>query len=438
MPPNRCKEGTIASEYAARAELLAIGSAATLVSLQDDQVSRSPSYNPTQYRHHQEHKMMKHPISKGPRSFTPLMRRFLRDIFKPTVALGKRRTRDENQENHPPVDWTPTKPKPNCVALQNEDEDAVVITALNEVPFCCHADLLIMTHPQLVATARALNAKLPKALHIDDTHTDAFIRHSIELLVGIRSDEPRAPKRRRSLSLDTSDVDASAEHSTTSTVLPPSPVSPLAVRNRSDAAGSVASRSMLASLREEPDEDKEADRPNKRRRMEEEEDTSRDGTPTRRYRPHARRSEPSSVQSPAPGTGAHRLNRSQSHRLPGREPAFPGLHRNITVARPGRRLRSQSAVLTSTPRVHRWVPKLAAAGAASGSGTAGEDSLSSPSSGISAVTTASQDSLDPIERVSGWLEGSVVQDVQGVVTELEGLSLGLSASESSSDMDVSF
>ncbi|KAI0328778.1 hypothetical protein GY45DRAFT_1212687, partial [Cubamyces sp. BRFM 1775] len=77
--------------------------------------------------------------------------------------------------------------KPACIALQNEDadEDAIVITALNVVPFCCHADLVTMNRAQLLAVAETLNAKLPLAMQIDiaRARTDAFIRNSIELLV---------------------------------------------------------------------------------------------------------------------------------------------------------------------------------------------------------------------------------------------------------------
>ena len=342
------------------------------------------------------------------------------------------------------MDWTPTKPKPSCVALQNDDddEDAVVITALSAAPFCCHADLLIMTRPQLVETAQALNAKLPKALHIDisDARADTFIRHSIELLVGIRNDVPRAPKRNRSLSLNASDYDASFEENTADTLLPPSPASPLASRTTPNVSASVANRSVLASLREESDdEDREADRPSKRRRMD---DTSPDCTPTRsllsKSRPYTRRSEPLSIQSPAVGN-ANRLNRSQSHRLPERERGFPGLHRNITISRPGKRLRSQSAVLTSTPKVRRWVPKGTRTSGATGDETAGNDDFSSPSSGISAATTVSEDTQERVERVSGWLESSVAQEeVQGVATKLGAMSLGSPMSGSCSDMDISF
>ncbi|OCH91776.1 hypothetical protein OBBRIDRAFT_694213, partial [Obba rivulosa] len=73
------------------------------------------------------------------------------------------------------------------VALQNEDEDedAVVITALNVIPFCCHADLVAMPRAALLGVAHTLNAKLPAALRIDVSPpcSDTAIRHAIERLV---------------------------------------------------------------------------------------------------------------------------------------------------------------------------------------------------------------------------------------------------------------
>ncbi|KAJ3810561.1 MAG: hypothetical protein NXY57DRAFT_858111, partial [Lentinula lateritia] len=73
------------------------------------------------------------------------------------------------------------------VALQNLDNqyNAVVITALEDIPFCCHEDLLTMSRAQLVAVAQSLNVKLPAAMQIDvtDIRTDFFIRKSIEVLV---------------------------------------------------------------------------------------------------------------------------------------------------------------------------------------------------------------------------------------------------------------
>ncbi|KAI0777425.1 hypothetical protein BD413DRAFT_458120, partial [Trametes elegans] len=76
---------------------------------------------------------------------------------------------------------------PACIALQNEDadEDAVVITALNVVPFCCHADLVTMNRAELLTVANTLNEKLPLAMQMDTSSscTDSFIRSSIEVLV---------------------------------------------------------------------------------------------------------------------------------------------------------------------------------------------------------------------------------------------------------------
>ncbi|KAI0051528.1 hypothetical protein FA95DRAFT_1462706, partial [Auriscalpium vulgare] len=73
------------------------------------------------------------------------------------------------------------------LALLNDvpADDAIVVTALTTVPFCCHADLLTMPRPQLLGVACALNAHLPVALHIDanPTRPDVYIRSAIEILV---------------------------------------------------------------------------------------------------------------------------------------------------------------------------------------------------------------------------------------------------------------
>lgn len=88
----------------------------------------------------------------------------------------------------PPPTPTPARRR-SRVALQNLDNqyNAVVITALEDIPFCCHEDLLTMSRAQLVAVAQSLNVKLPAAMQIDvtDIRTDFFIRKSIEVLVGI-------------------------------------------------------------------------------------------------------------------------------------------------------------------------------------------------------------------------------------------------------------
>ncbi|KAM6494592.1 hypothetical protein JOM56_009215, partial [Amanita muscaria] len=75
------------------------------------------------------------------------------------------------------------------VALQNIDtflgEDAVIITALDNIPFNRHEELLSMSREELVNVALDLNSKLPQALSID-TNEDrplTFIRNAIEVLV---------------------------------------------------------------------------------------------------------------------------------------------------------------------------------------------------------------------------------------------------------------
>lgn len=92
----------------------------------------------------------------------------------------------------------------SCVAIANEDhsENAVVITALNSLPFCCHADLLVMSRELLVDTAITLNAQLPCALQIDITQrrSSRDIRESIELLVGIQ--QSRGPPALRRIRVD--------------------------------------------------------------------------------------------------------------------------------------------------------------------------------------------------------------------------------------------
>ena len=87
------------------------------------------------------------------------------------------------------------------VALQNIDttldDDAVIITALEYIPFNSHEDLLAMSREELVNVAQTLNAKLPLALAIDisDSRPFSFIRNAIEVLVGIHPEVPAAPLR---------------------------------------------------------------------------------------------------------------------------------------------------------------------------------------------------------------------------------------------------
>ncbi len=225
--------------------------------------------------------------------------RFLLEVIKPTPnlsSLGKR-TREEHSVDSddettrvaggPQGSSAPllalAAPAPAsriaCVALQNEDttEDAIVITALDVIPFCCHADLVTMTRPQLLVVADTMNAKLPLAMQIDTlpARSDASIRHSIELLVGIRDAMPDSPCQtefRRSLrrSRIHSALSAVSNDLTPTTPLgirtrsvPPSPASPLASRSRSRVLLSTPS---LAVLREDSEEGRSEPRPPKRRR----------------------------------------------------------------------------------------------------------------------------------------------------------------------------
>ncbi|KAF7304630.1 Glutamine amidotransferase type-2 domain-containing protein [Mycena kentingensis (nom. inval.)] len=102
-------------------------------------------------------------------------------------------------EPDPVVDTPPPNPTA-CVALQNEDfvEDAVIITSLSAVPFCCHEDLLTMSRPGLIGVAEALNDKLPAALRISTnrTRTDAAIRNEIEFIQGTVPDATDEPHSR--------------------------------------------------------------------------------------------------------------------------------------------------------------------------------------------------------------------------------------------------
>jgi len=124
------------------------------------------------------------------------------------------------------------------VAIQNEDaaEDAVVVTSLDKIPFCCHADLLLMSGEQLLIAASVLNERLPAALQIDTDRSDSYIRNSIEFIVGLRNDPPDAPVKRATPSRK---------------FVPSSPISPLAKRSRSRNSQPVASPSPLGDVTEE-------------------------------------------------------------------------------------------------------------------------------------------------------------------------------------------
>ena len=181
-----------------------------------------------------------------------------------SATLRSRQRRDKNNEV-PQAEGSATvadvshPPKHTCIALQNEDqaeEDVVVITKLDTVPFCCHEGLLAMSRDQLVAVARSLNARLPAAMQIDVStrHPDVFIRHSVEHIVGLRRSVPPAPKA----SKVQSDVEPIGFD-----VSPPS--SPLATRTTRRRA---YERTELSRLDEEDEEDTvRLQRPSKRRKL---------------------------------------------------------------------------------------------------------------------------------------------------------------------------
>lgn len=72
---------------------------------------------------------------------------------------------------------------------EGEDkDDAILITALPSLPFCCHADLILMARPALISVADHINAYLPGVTQIpvgDDVKSED-IRRIIEEMVGLR------------------------------------------------------------------------------------------------------------------------------------------------------------------------------------------------------------------------------------------------------------
>ncbi|VDB92418.1 unnamed protein product [Peniophora sp. CBMAI 1063] len=118
-------------------------------------------------------------------------------LRKPAFLSRRTRSRSENTPILPtlpalPAAFPMSTAKPTarrqpCVALLNEvDEDAVIVTALDELPFCCHADLILMPHTALEDVADVLNSRLPLALQINKRMGDQHVRSAIELLVGLR------------------------------------------------------------------------------------------------------------------------------------------------------------------------------------------------------------------------------------------------------------
>ncbi|KAG6816698.1 hypothetical protein H0H93_007825 [Arthromyces matolae] len=131
----------------------------------------------------------------------------IRDRFLPrnpqTSAAAVVPTHKDPNPNPNP---NPNQNQQSQVAIINEDpsSDAIIITTLSTIPFCCHEDLLTMSLDQLVRVARALNERLPRALAIDvDIDTvwgrgrgrgrgrvdRRWILREIERVVGIRGSD---------------------------------------------------------------------------------------------------------------------------------------------------------------------------------------------------------------------------------------------------------
>ncbi|KAJ7105753.1 hypothetical protein C8R43DRAFT_1140727 [Mycena crocata] len=262
-----------------------------------------------------------------------------------------------------------------CMALQNDDltEDAVVITALSTLPFCCHEDLLTMSRSALVGVAESLNAKLPAILRIsvNRTRTDAAIRNEIECVVGLRTEMavPPAPRAERPRLGDggyVPEVDADEEMDKTP------PTSPLARRGRRMFHIYGTPRTpRLERLAEE--EEEEEDRPIKRQRTQsgiEEGDDSMDvdigATPTplpTRSRVRVMRSRSEQVPASPTPTQRPRVLRSHSTKLPAEMASIvvdksfintqrPKYRKRENVGIGGKRRASQPALIrkTSTPK----------------------------------------------------------------------------------------
>jgi len=220
------------------------------------------------------------------------------------------------------------------VALQNEDgdlEETIIVTALETIPFCCHEDLLTMTHHQLVAVVEALNAKLPAALHIDikPSSTDSFIRNAIELIVGIKRTVPGAPKAVKLGLSSLGDPDSSVSP----------PTSPLATKTQPRDVYQTSRH--LAVLKEEDEETATGvyERPVKKRKTSGQADTVTKRRASVQSAPPIRR-----TRSAASAASAHKpkLIRSRSQRIP---------ISHISPPRSSRILRSHSQKLPSETKI---------------------------------------------------------------------------------------
>ena len=129
-------------------------------------------------------------------SSTPVVR-LLRGA---ATIVGKRRTyrgsifsvnrsRALSITPEPPRQLAPANSYRIALLSEVSVDDAIVVSALTTAPFCCHADLLTMSAPQLTAVARVLNESLTPSLRINTEPgcPPGQIRGEIETVVGLRS-----------------------------------------------------------------------------------------------------------------------------------------------------------------------------------------------------------------------------------------------------------
>ncbi|KAL1725740.1 hypothetical protein EV714DRAFT_220726 [Schizophyllum commune] len=109
---------------------------------------------------------------------------------------AKRRRNSEDSDSGDPASSSASSSRRLALQTDDAEADAVIVTALDTPPFCCHEDLLTMAPAQLARVATSLNARLPVALMIDTNAPSAAIRTAIEVLVGISNGEGPPPTSR--------------------------------------------------------------------------------------------------------------------------------------------------------------------------------------------------------------------------------------------------
>ncbi|KAK7469152.1 hypothetical protein VKT23_003642 [Stygiomarasmius scandens] len=141
------------------------------------------------------------PLPPGPPTSSPVRSSSIPPSSPPRTPVRTNKNLSQNLENQPSTQ------NQALALLQNYDEspsiDAIVITSLDVLPFCCHGDLCSMSKSELVRVARALNNKLPGALKInlgDDGGGGGkerrWIRKEIEKVVDIKAPDTASEEQR--------------------------------------------------------------------------------------------------------------------------------------------------------------------------------------------------------------------------------------------------